>query len=456
MVLYCHAGCTVESVLGALRLEKGDLFYGAASSGEEVRYRYEDEAGAHLFDVVRKAGKRFTQEPANGKRGAGCMDGVRRVPYRLPQLLAAIRAGQPVWIVEGEKDVHAIEARGSAATCNPGGAGKWRTEYGVHFQGADVTIVADRDVAGREHASDVASKLFGAKRIRIVEAAEGKDVSDHLTAGFGLCDLAEPPADTPDSESPVVSSWAPVDLVIAAKNPPGPPDLLDLFYRGRRHWLTGEFSSGKSWIADAVLATLIQQGETVSLIDFENGPDDMLERFRLLGCTDEQISRHLLYIQPSGPIQQADVDALVRAAPVVTCIDSCADMLGVNRCGSANGETDVGNLDRLVLTPLKRAGLASIVIDHPVKAKDERGQYAEGGVGRKLDCTDVAFSVRLVEPFGRAGGPAPASSGATRAVADTSASGRGRPVRTRPLRDTNTASVDVLKLDSRRRTAPFD
>ena len=44
-------------------------------------------------------------------------------------VIAAVEAGQTIWIAEGEKDVHALEAAGVVATCSPGGAGKWRDEY---------------------------------------------------------------------------------------------------------------------------------------------------------------------------------------------------------------------------------------------------------------------------------------------------------------------------------------
>jgi hypothetical protein len=51
--------------------------------------------------------------------------GVRLVPYRLPAVLTAAR----VFVVEGEKDVQSIEKLGLVATCNAGGAGKWRDDY---------------------------------------------------------------------------------------------------------------------------------------------------------------------------------------------------------------------------------------------------------------------------------------------------------------------------------------
>ena len=87
-----------------------------------------------------------------------------------------------VYIVEGEKDVHAIEAAGAVATCNPMGAGKWRPEFGKHLAGIrHAIIVADKDEPGREHALQVRELIRKhVVAISVVEAAEGKDAADHL------------------------------------------------------------------------------------------------------------------------------------------------------------------------------------------------------------------------------------------------------------------------------------
>jgi DNA primase len=122
------------------------------------------------------------------------------VPYRLPKLIEAVNAGQIVYIVEGEKDVHAIELAGAVATCNPGGAGNWRDDYDGWFVGARVVIVADKDDPGRKHAAGVAGRLRKvARSVTVVEAVKGKDAADHLAAGFGLDDFE--PATWPSRKS---------------------------------------------------------------------------------------------------------------------------------------------------------------------------------------------------------------------------------------------------------------
>ena len=134
--------------------------YGPAIS----TYEYTDEKGAVLFGVSRTADKQFPQwRPDVTKRHGRTwgLEGVRRVPYHLSRLIEAVRAGATIHVVEGEKDVIAVEEAGRVATCNPGGAGKWRDEYAGYLSGADVMVIRDKDQAGDAHARDVLASLAG-------------------------------------------------------------------------------------------------------------------------------------------------------------------------------------------------------------------------------------------------------------------------------------------------------
>lgn len=157
-------------------------------------YSYTDAQGRELFQVCRyqytqdgKQEKTFRQrryDPSNEKANR---DGwVASVPnelrdttlYKLPQLLAAIQEKRPVYIVEGEKDVETLARLGHVATCNPGGAGKWRDGYTKLLRGADAIILPDNDTAendytGQNHALNVALSLLNvAKRVRLVDIRE--------------------------------------------------------------------------------------------------------------------------------------------------------------------------------------------------------------------------------------------------------------------------------------------
>ena len=236
--LCCHAGCANDAIMARLGLKPVDLIINpdppkASGSGKkpaqrrkaaaatkptkdagpeppaekpkaskpdidwahpEAVYSYTDADGKELFQVCRFAytqdGKRektFRQRVYDPKSPDANRQGyVNKVPaelrdntlYKMPELAVAIRERRPVYVVEGEKDVETLLRLGHTATCNPGGAGKWRDSYSKLLGGADVIILPDNDTeangyTGQNHALDVALKTKPhAKRVRLVDIKE--------------------------------------------------------------------------------------------------------------------------------------------------------------------------------------------------------------------------------------------------------------------------------------------
>ena len=187
-LVHCQAGCDQGMVISALR-ERG-LWPATKSkpNGNAVAiYPYHDERGHLLFEVVKFPPKSFRPRRSDGNGGwVWNLDDTRRVLYRLPQLIVADPT-ETVYIVEGEKDADRLAALGLVTTTNPGGARRWRSEYGDHLKGRRVIIPPDNDEPGRSHAEDVAASLHAvAAEVRILllpGLAEHGDVSDWLTAG---------------------------------------------------------------------------------------------------------------------------------------------------------------------------------------------------------------------------------------------------------------------------------
>lgn len=167
--------------------------------GETDSYPYCDENGVLLFEVVRieipGQCKDFRQISGDGYYGTS---GVRRVLYRLPDVVKAAQAGGHIAVVEGERDVETLVAMGITATTMPGGCGMgWTDEYTKSLNGAtEVIVIADRDAKGREHAEKVADSLerHGLAH-RVLESDRAKDITDHFAAGGTLDDLV--PVDAP-------------------------------------------------------------------------------------------------------------------------------------------------------------------------------------------------------------------------------------------------------------------
>jgi AAA domain len=196
VLVHCFAGCEFESILAVLGLEAKDLMPETEPEQglEEIaHYPYTNEDGELLYEVVRFVPKTFRQRRPDGNGGwLWNMDDMRRVLYRLPDVIEARDNGQTIWVVEGEKDADTLTSKGVYATTLPGGAGKWRSEYTTQLAGAKkVIIVADADDPGRKHARTVADALLPhVKDVGIVEPAEGcKDATDHFLAGHSMKDF---------------------------------------------------------------------------------------------------------------------------------------------------------------------------------------------------------------------------------------------------------------------------
>lgn len=155
-------------------------------------YPYTDEHGTLAFCVCKyewenEAGEREKTYRPRDPQGKFRSKGLAQYPYRLPEVLAAFREDEVVFILEGEKDVDNAWRAGVPATCNAGGAGKWPDEISKWFGAQRVGIGQDNDDAGRKHAQLVALKLHKVvHESRIVEFPDVPpkgDFSDWIAQG---------------------------------------------------------------------------------------------------------------------------------------------------------------------------------------------------------------------------------------------------------------------------------
>lgn len=386
-------------------------------------YPYEDEQRVLLFQVCRTTPKGFVQRRPDPTAESGWdwhTRGVRQVPYRLPELLADIAAGRLIWIVEGEKDVDRLRDAGLAATCNAGGAGKWRTELSVFFKGADVVVVADNDpqakdregqllwhadgrpqLPGQDHAAHVAGQLSGrAARVRVLDLGlywadcpPKGDASDFLDAGKTAADLEALAAALPD--------WGP--SVVIPKTSIFTADVLASIPVPQRQWhveglvpshtvtlLGGDGGVGKSTLALQLCCA------TVAGLDWL-GFKPRLGRALYISCEDDRDELHrrldhialhyglgldafaglklwslasedavLVLGQPGQPLQDtsrwAEFKAMVTDwAPALVVIDSLADVYGANE----NDRSLVRGFVRMLIGIAAACAGAVMLLAHP-------------------------------------------------------------------------------------------
>lgn len=157
---------------------------GAVSGKVVSTYVYRNATGDDVYRVLRYEPKTFKQQRWVGGAWAWGMEGVQRVLYNLPEILAA--GEKPVVIVEGEKDAETLKALGWIATCNVGGAGKWMQGYSDCLKGRSVVICGDNDEPGRNHVATLIEALDGkCASLRHVQVPPpSKDISEYL-ALFG-------------------------------------------------------------------------------------------------------------------------------------------------------------------------------------------------------------------------------------------------------------------------------
>jgi hypothetical protein len=206
VLLYCHAGCAIGDIVASIGLTKKDLSRPDRTRRLTAnRYDYTDEKGNLLFQVCRFLPKDFRQRRPDGN--GGWIDntrGVRRVLYQLPKVIAA----QTVAIAEGEKDCDSLTKAGMIATCNPGGAGKWRNEYSETLRGKDIVIFGDDDEPGRAHVRQIKESLAGrAHSIKSVALPfPFHDVSDFIAS-------LEPDA-VLDALQEQIKRWTPIPPLV--------------------------------------------------------------------------------------------------------------------------------------------------------------------------------------------------------------------------------------------------
>ena len=231
-----RAHCTREEHAGRAEFnERSETYahklYGACTCGVEHRpapprqsgrqkrriietYDYEDKNGQPLYQVVRFAPKGFAQRRPDGNGNwIWNKRGVRRVPYRLPELVGD-PADAEVYVPEGEADVERLRSLELCATCNDGGAGKWDPDFGRYFTGRRVIVLPDNDEKGRNHADHVAGSLLtvaeSVKVLQLPDLPDKGDVSDWVKTGGTRQRLQELALDAPEYEpaAPIRSNGA--------------------------------------------------------------------------------------------------------------------------------------------------------------------------------------------------------------------------------------------------------
>ena len=368
----CFAACDWKDILSALDLTPADIRV------EVERYPYRDAHGDVLNKKIRFSDKKFQYEHSQ--------NGTRLPLYNLPEVIAAIRDGWRVWVVEGEKDANRLTSMGEVATTNPNGASEWHQEYTDALTGADVVIVADKDEPGVKHARLIERELRqSAKSVRVVQSLtsnKGADISDHLDAKLFLEDLV--PLDRPHNSN-IASKYSPVNWTEAFKRQPEDVDWLfpPILETGTTNALFGKPGVGKSLITLEIAMTLVREGKKVMYLDDENRVMDTVDRLKSFGCKHDELAGLVMYsFAGLPPLDTPDGGEHLAALadlndPALIILDTTTRMVE----GDENSANTFLQLYRCSLVPLKKRGITVLRLDHPGKddRQGQRGSSAKDG-----------------------------------------------------------------------------
>lgn len=378
IVFHCHVGCSPEKILATMGLSWADI---GAKQHEVARYPYTDGQGNTLYEVVRYAcPKDFRCHPKLPPKS-------ERVLFGRAWIEHARNTGEPIYVVEGEKDAVNLQRVGVPATCNVNGAGSWYEHYATELAGLHVVVVADNDEPGAVHARDVAASLANvAASVSLARPRFGKDVSDHLEAGGGVAELDPLPAVG--------------DLLIYSGQDLRPRKVRWAWAKhmalGAVTIIDGDPGDGKSvltcdlaarWTSGAPMpdgsANPFGRGVVVAMISAEDDPEDTISpRLRAAGADMANIRVVAGGYKPGEPFDLtahlAALEALLARHEVrVLTLDPIMAFLG--------GTTDSANdaSVRRAIGPLavlaRRYGVAVVVVRHLNKNSGGKAIYRGGG-----------------------------------------------------------------------------
>jgi RecA-family ATPase len=369
-------------------------------------YDYCDENGTTLFRVERRgkdAVPPFLQHGPDGNGGfhaaRGCMQGVRRVLYRLPELLAADPA-EIIFICEGEKDADRLADAGLIATTNPGGAGKFTADFAPALAGRRVIVLQDNDEAGANHVAavlDVVRATAASAASLLLPGLPPKgDVSDWLANGgsaFELKRLAEKMLHKP------VDTFAIADLSAWAQHEPEPKSfrMAGIIPEGEVTLFTGPGGTNKSTFG-LQLCAASAAGKAMLGIAVEPGPalyvtaedDDRENHWRLrkiahaIGTTLDGLAGKLSVVSLRGRLNNElatfDAEGKLRPAPAFALLRATIEQAGAKLIvldnvghlyiGNENDRGQVTGFINLLYQLCRELGVTIVLIGHPNKAGD--------------------------------------------------------------------------------------
>ena len=424
ILLTCHAGCDFKQICASLEISQNDLFpktktgvsdHAIINKSVKDTYNYRDIDGNEIFQVVRLEPKDFRQRRLDDKGGwIWNTQGIDKPLFNLPELIAA-DTGKPIFIAEGEKDVLNLQAQGVTATCNVGGAGKWKSEYNEYFINKDVYILPNKDSIGQQHAESIASSLNGTERdikiISLPDLPEKGDVSDWINMGHPVDELLEIAETTPIFYSRSIIRPYNIEEFFKLDFPTPKPILSPWLLESSLSMLYGPRGLGKTFLCNTLshavasgndfLGWSTQTSRRVLLVDGEMPADMLQRRFAQIvsGFDNEPISNDYLKILSADMFESGIPDlASVKGQQVIEENLADIDFLVLDnlstlfRRGTENDAESWSPIQEWILS-LRRKHIAVLLVHHAGKTGQQRG------TSKREDVLDSVISLQRPQDY---------------------------------------------------------
>ena len=423
VLLYCHAGCTLDAICDALKIQKTDLFEKSSEGYQRQPFKLVDITGRTIARHIRTDlpnGDKDLQWERNGKRSLGGL-AVDSLPlYGLP-LLAEAKKNATVYVCEGEQAAQALIDAGTLAVGTVTGAsGTPGGEVLAPLREFKVVLWPDNDDIGRQHMERIAATLNMSRPPYWLDwqAAPPKgDAADYFKSGGTVDGLAElvrawkaveqAPAPKEDDLRAIRIVNA-VDLLNSEFKPPrwAVPDLL---MEGLA-LLAGRPKLGKSWLAlglgvdvasgSQALGKIRTIAGEVLYLALEDGERRMQERLQLvLGDRPPPPLLSFAYDWPKFDDTEGGLELLAEwmtTHPLARLI--VIDTFKRVRPAEKGGSKRLYDLDYDALAPLaalaREHGIAVVVVFHARKGEaDDPLDLVSGTTGLSGAC-DAVFVLR--------------------------------------------------------------
>lgn len=192
-LLDCKKGCTWDSIMNALNIEKKEIYIQKPKERWETlrTHEYTSKDGNKIArkTIYRKSNgsKTAIWHRYEGNTLVKGLNGLKMPLYHIGNLTDK---SKPIFLVEGEKDVETLESMEFISTTSPNGAGShWKKEFNNDLKGFDIIILADNDEIGLKYATEIANNIL--KIARSVKLVPSQKLYEPLKQKGDISDIAE-------------------------------------------------------------------------------------------------------------------------------------------------------------------------------------------------------------------------------------------------------------------------